>query len=575
MKKLMVYLTGYKKECVIAPAFKMLEALFDLFVPLVMANIINIGIPAEDTGYIFRRCGLMILLGVVGLSCSVIAQYYAARAAVGFSAGLRHGLFDHVQHLSCAQLESIGSATIITRMTSDANQVQNGVNMVLRLFLRSPFIVFGSLILAFTIHWKAAVIFAAAIPVLFVIIFGIMALTIPGYRKVQGKLDSVTRITQENLTGVRVVRAFHKEEQEQAEFNAANAALNRQQQVVGRISSLMNPLTYVVVNLATVAILQTGAVSIHAGALQQGDVIALVNYMSQVLVELVKLANLVVTMTRSMASADRIAAVLELEPEKETGTLRPTAEGTASVAFLDAGIAYSGSSQESLSHVTFSARPGQTIGVIGGTGSGKTTLVNLIPRLYDCTSGEVQVFGRNVKAYDSVALRQMVGIVPQRARLFSGTIRSNLCFGAPDATDEQLWQALETAQCAEVVREKPGGLDEEVEQGGRNFSGGQKQRLCIARALVTNPSILILDDSASALDYATDAALRKAIRALPGEPTVFIVSQRVSSLRHADLILVLDEGAVLGQGTHEELMDSCSVYREIYESQFRQGGEAE
>ena len=575
MKKLMVYLTGYKKECVIAPAFKMLEALFDLFVPLVMANIINIGIPAEDTGYIFRRCGLMILLGLVGLSCSVIAQYYAARAAVGFSAGLRHGLFDHVQHLSCAQLESIGSATIITRMTSDANQVQNGVNMVLRLFLRSPFIVFGSLILAFTIHWKAAVIFAAAIPVLFVIIFGIMALTIPGYRKVQGKLDRVTRITQENLTGVRVVRAFHKEEQEQAEFNAANAALNRQQQVVGRISSLMNPLTYVVVNLATVAILQTGAVSIHAGALQQGDVIALVNYMSQVLVELVKLANLVVTMTRSMASADRIAAVLELEPEKETGTLRPTAEGTASVTFLDAGIAYSGSSQESLSHVTFSARPGQTIGVIGGTGSGKTTLVNLIPRLYDCTSGEVQVFGRNVKAYDSVALRQMVGVVPQRARLFSGTIRSNLCFGAPDATDEQLWQALETAQCAEVVREKPGGLDEEVEQGGRNFSGGQKQRLCIARALVTNPSILILDDSASALDYATDAALRKAIRALPGAPTVFIVSQRVSSLRHAELILVLDEGAVVGQGTHEELMDSCSVYREIYESQFRQGGEAE
>ncbi len=575
MKKLMAYLTGYKKECVIAPAFKMLEALFDLFVPLVMAEIINVGIPAGDTGYIFRRCGLMILLGLVGLSCSIIAQYYAARAAVGFSAGLRHGLFDHVQHLSCAQLESIGSATIITRMTSDANQVQNGVNMVLRLFLRSPFIVFGSLILAFTIHWKAAVIFAATIPVLFVIIFGIMALTIPGYRKVQGKLDSVTRITQENLTGVRVVRAFHKEEQEQAEFNAANAALNRQQQVVGRISSLMNPLTYVVVNLATVAILQTGAVSIHVGALQQGDVIALVNYMSQVLVELVKLANLVVTMTRSMASADRIASVLALEPEKETGTLRPKMGGEASVAFLDAGIAYSGSPQESLSHVTFSARPGQTIGVIGGTGSGKTTLVNLIPRLYDCTSGEVQVFGRNVKDYDSVALRQMVGIVPQRARLFSGTIRSNLCFGAPNATDEQLWQALKTAQCAEVVEGKPGGLDEEVEQGGRNFSGGQKQRLCIARALVTNPSILILDDSASALDYATDAALRKAIRALPGAPTVFIVSQRVSSLRHADLILVLDEGAVVGQGTHEELMDSCSVYREIYESQFRQGGEAE
>ena len=574
LKRLMAYLTNYKKECVIAPTFKMLEALFDLFVPLVMANIINVGIPTGDTGYIVRRCGLMVLLGLIGLSCTLVAQYYAARAAVGFSAGLRHGLFEHIQHLSCAQLEEIGSATLITRMTSDANQVQNGVNMVLRLFLRSPFIVFGSLILAFTIDLKAALIFAAAIPVLFVIVFGVMALTIPGYRKVQTRLDGVTRITQENLTGVRVVRAFHREEDEQAGFNAANAALNHQQQIVGRISSLMNPLTYVVVNLATVAILWNGSVSINLGTLQQGDIIALVNYMAQVLVELVKLANLVVTMTRSMASASRIAAVLELEPEKETGTLNPVPVTGEAVAFSDAGIAYSGSPKESLSHVTFTARPGQTIGIIGGTGSGKSTLVNLIPRLYDCTSGEVRVFGRNVREYDSAALRRMVGVVPQRARLFSGTIRSNLCFGRPDATDEQLWQALETAQCADVVRSKPGGLDEVVEQGGRNFSGGQKQRLCIARALVTDPPILILDDSASALDYATDAALRRALQALPGKPTVFIVSQRVSSLQHADLILVLDDGVVVGQGTHDELMQSCSVYREIYESQFQQGGEA-
>lgn len=573
MKKLMAYLAGYKKECVIAPTFKMLEALFDLFVPLVMANIIDIGIPNSDTGYIARRCGLMILLGLVGLACSIIAQYYAARAAVGASAGLRHGLFDHIQHLSCSQLEDIGSATLITRMTSDANQVQNGVNMVLRLFLRSPFIVFGSLILAFTINLKAALIFAAAIPVLFIIVFGVMALTIPGYRKVQNKLDTVTRITQENLTGVRVVRAFHKEEQEQADFDAANAALNRQQQIVGRISSLMNPLTYVVVNLATVAILWNGSVSINLGTLQQGDVIALVNYMSQVLVELVKLANLVVTVTRSMASASRIEAVLELEPEKETGTLRPVIGSGEAVAFVDAGIAYSGSPKESLSHVTFTAAPGQTVGIIGGTGSGKSTLVNLIPRLYDCTSGEVRIFGRNAKEYDSASLRQTVGIVPQRARLFSGTIRSNLCFGAPNATDEELWQALETAQCADVVRSKPGGLDEVVEQGGRNFSGGQKQRLCIARALVTKPPILILDDSASALDYATDAALRRALRGLDGSPTVFIVSQRVSSLQHADLILVLDDGEVVGQGTHDELLQTCSVYREIYESQFQQGGD--
>ena len=574
MKKLGVYLKDYTKESVLAPLFKLLEALFDLLVPVVIARIINEGITLHNTAILYQQFALLIGLALTGLLCSIVAQYFAAKAAVGFSTGVRHALFAHIQSLSCARLEQEGTATLITRMTSDANQVQNGVNMVLRLFLRSPFIVFGSLILAFTIDLKAALIFAAAIPVLFVIVFGVMALTIPGYRKVQTRLDGVTRITQENLTGVRVVRAFHREEDEQAGFNAANAALNHQQQIVGRISSLMNPLTYVVVNLATVAILWNGSVSIDLGTLQQGDIIALVNYMAQVLVELVKLANLVVTMTRSMASASRIASVLELEPEKETGTLNPVPVTGEAVAFADAGIAYSGSPKESLSHVTFTARPGQTIGIIGGTGSGKSTLVNLIPRLYDCTSGEVRVFGRNVREYDSAALRRMVGVVPQRARLFSGTIRSNLCFGRPDATDEQLWQALETAQCADVVRGKPGGLDEVVEQGGRNFSGGQKQRLCIARALVTDPPILILDDSASALDYATDAALRRALQALPGKPTVFIVSQRVSSLQHADLILVLDDGVVVGQGTHDELMQSCSVYREIYESQFQQGGEA-
>lgn len=574
MKRLMVYLTHYKKECVIAPAFKMLEALFDLLVPLVMANIIDTGIPAGDTGYILGRCGLLVALGVVGLACSIVAQYFAAKAAVGFSTGLRRALFDHIQHLSCRQLEEVGTATLITRMTSDVNQAQNGVNMVLRLFLRSPFIVFGSLILAFTIDLRAALVFAGAIPVLFLIVFGVMAFTIPGYRNVQARLDGVMGITRENLTGVRVVRAFHREEDEISRFREANSALAAGQQRVGRISSLMNPLTYVVVNLAVVAILYTGALSIQTGSLQQGDVIALVNYMSQVLIELVKLANLVVLVTRSLASAGRIAAVLDIRPEDRSGSVPFAPSGDEVVAFQDVGIAYAGSGKESLSHVTFTAGPGQTIGVIGGTGSGKSTLVNLIPRLYDCTSGQVRVFGRDVRDYDAGALRQAVGVVPQRARLFSGTIRSNLCFGRPGASDEELWQALESAQAADFVRSKPGGLDEIVEQGGRNFSGGQRQRLTIARALVTQPPILILDDSASALDYATDASLRKALKALPGRPTVFLVSQRVSSLQHADLILVLDDGKVAGMGQHDGLLESCPVYREIFESQFKRGGEA-
>lgn len=574
MKRLLVYLTHYKKECFIAPAFKMLEALFDLFVPLVMANIIDVGIPAGDTGYILRRAALLVLLGLVGLGCSIVAQYYAARAAVGFSAGVRRALFQHIQRLSVAQLEQEGAATLITRMTSDVNQTQNGVNMVLRLFLRSPFIVLGSLVMAFTIDLRAALIFAGAIPLLFLIVFGVMALTVPGYRRVQDRLDGVMRLTRENLTGVRVVRAFGREADEQQRFQTANRALNAAQQRVGRISSLMNPLTYVVVNLAVVAILYSGALSIQVGSLQQGDVIALVNYMSQVLVELVKLANLVVLVTRSLASASRIAAVLDITPEEGGGQAVPDTGAAEAVSFQDVGMAYPGSGEESLSHVTFTAQRGQTIGVIGGTGSGKSTLVSLIPRLYDCTSGVVKVFGRDVADYDPEQLRRSVGMVPQRARLFSGTIRSNLCFGVPDATDQALWQALEAAQCADVVRAKPRGLDEPVEQGGRNFSGGQRQRLTIARALVGHPSILILDDSASALDYATDAALRRSLAALPDKPTVFIVSQRVSSLQHADLILVLDDGSVVGMGTHSQLLEDCPVYREIYESQFKRGGEA-
>lgn len=574
MKRLLIYLKDYRKECVIAPAFKMLEALFDLLVPLVMASIINVGIPSGSVGYLLRMCGVMVLLGVVGLACSFLAQFYAARAAVGFSGRLRQVLFHKIQELSQAELDRVGTATLITRMTSDVNQVQNGVNMVLRLFLRSPFIVFGSLILAFTIDFKCALVFAAVIPVLFVIVFGVMAVTIPGYRGVQSLLDGIMARTRENLTGVRVVRAFRREEDEIARFREQNDALTAAQQRVGRFSSLMNPLTYAVINLGVVAILWYGGISIQAGELLSGDVIALVNYMTQVQIELVKLANLAVTITRSLASASRVADVLDLPSESKEGAAEVRPAEAEAVAFDHVGIAYVGSGKESLSDVTFTARSGQTIGVIGGTGSGKSTLVNLISRLYDATSGEVRVFGRPVSDYDPAALRRSVGVVPQRSQLFSGTVRSNLTFGAPDATDEALWQALETAQAADFVRSKPGRLDEPVEQGGRNFSGGQRQRLCIARALVPKPPILILDDSASALDYATDARLRRALRALPDAPTVFIVSQRVSSLQHADLILVLDDGRVVGQGSHDGLLETCPVYREIFESQFQQGGEA-
>ena len=566
MKKLLVYLTNYKKECVVAPAFKMLEALFDLFVPLVMAKIIDVGIPAGDTGYILRRCGVLVLLGVVGLACSIVAQYFAAKAAVGFSTGVRHALFARIQSLSCARLEQEGTATLITRMTSDVNQAQNGVNMVLRLFLRSPFIVFGALILAFTIDRRAALIFAAVIPVLFLIVFGIMAFTIPGYRKVQGKLDGVMSVTRENLTGVRVVRAFHKEEEEQRRFERANAALNAEQQRVGRISSLMNPLTYVVINLAVVLLVRVGAIRVQQGILTQGLVIALYNYMSQILIELIKMANLIVTIAKAVACGNRISAVLKLESDQENGTDEGKLSG--SVEFRDVSAAYAGAASPSLEHISFRAEPGQCIGIIGGTGSGKTTLVNLIPRLYDASEGQVLLDGKNVKDFDLNSLRRQIGVVPQKAVLFKGTIRQNLLWGNENASEEALWDALKVAQAQEVVQGKEGGLDASVEQGGANFSGGQRQRLTIARALVRKPAILILDDSASALDFATDANLRMAIRGMENPPTTFIVSQRAASVRFADEILVLDDGNLVGKGTHDKLLADCPTYQEIYYSQF-------
>lgn len=555
----------------------MLEALFDLFVPLVMANIINIGILSRDTGYILRQSGLLVLLAVVGLICSVTAQYFSAKAAVGCAASLRRSLFRHIQSLGFSEMDAIGPSTLITRMTSDINQVQSGVNLALRLLLRSPFVVFGAVILSFTVDRQMGLIFLAALPVLAAIIFGVMFASAPVYRKVQAKLDDLLSVTRENLTGVRVVRAFHREDAEEARFRAANDSLTRTQLRAGRISSLMNPLTYLVVNLAVIAILQSGAVKVNSGALLPGNVYALISYMSQILIELVKLANLVVLLTRSTACAGRVQSVLDLKPgmtfpaEEQEEKEDPAAPA---VVFSHVSLQYGTAGSESLTDLSFTALRGQTVGVIGGTGSGKSSLVNLIPRFYDATSGSVTLLGRPAADWSRKALRERVAVVPQRAQLFSGTIRSNLAFGCPDATDDMLWNALETAQAADFVRQKPGGLDEAVEQGGRNFSGGQRQRLTIARALVTHPEILILDDSASALDFATDAALRKALAALPGDMTVFLVSQRSSSLQHADQILVLDDGRLVGCGTHAQLLETCETYREIYESQFRKGEDA-
>lgn len=577
MKHLYPYLRRFRKESILAPLFKMLEATFDLLVPMVVADIIKVGIAGGDTTYIWTRCGLLVLMALIGLLCSFTAQYFAARAAIGTSTGLRHELMAHIQSLSFSELDTLGVSTLITRMTSDVNQVQNGLNMFLRLFLRSPFIVAGAMIAAFTIDTQIALIFLAAIPVLAVIVFGIMRITSPMYKTVQSRLDAVTGATRENLSGVRVVRAFGREDAEEENFVQQNGSLNAMQLKVGRIAALMNPLTYVVVNLGIIGILYFGANKIGSGALLSGDVVALVNYMSQILVELVKLANLVVLLTRAIASMGRVSQVLDT-PSTMAFPEKPVSADAASdvaVAFDHVSLRYQGAGAESLSDVTFTAKKGQTIGVIGGTGSGKTTLVSLIPRFYDATNGQVTLLGQPITAYSKEELNRHVAVVMQKAQLFKGTIRSNLLWGNENATDEELWHALSIAQSEDFVRQKPGKLDDPVEQGGRNLSGGQRQRLTIARALVGHPDILILDDSASALDYATDAALRKALRTLPAGTTLFIVSQRTSSLRHADQIIVLDDGHVVGIGKHDALMQTCEVYREIHESQFRKGSDVQ
>ena len=575
MNKMLDYLNGYKRECVLAPLFKMLEASFDLFVPLVMADIVNVGIAAHDFHYILMRCGILLLLAIIGLACSLTAQYFSAKASVGYSTALRHALFAHIQTLSFTEMDTLGTSTLITRMTSDLNQVQSGLNLFLRLFLRSPFVVFGAMIMAFTVNVRAALIFVVAIPLLSVVVFGVMVVTRPLYKTVQTRLDRVLGLTRENLTGARVVRAFDKEQTEVNRFEDANALLTKMQLHVGHISALMNPLTYVIINLAIVALLYVGSVQINVGGMASGDVIALVNYMNQILVELVKLANLIVQVSKALACAGRVQAVLDTKPgmqfPQEVPGEVPAEKQNDAVQFDHVGLTYAGAGAPSLTDISFTAEKGQTIGVIGGTGSGKSSLVSLIPRFYDATEGSVEIFGHPVQNYPREELRGKVSVVMQKAQLFGGTIRSNLLWGNQNASDADLWAALETAQAAEFVHSKPLGLDEPVEQGGRNLSGGQKQRLTIARALVSKPEILILDDSASALDYATDAALRKALAALPGSMTVFIVSQRAASLQHADQILVLDDGHLVGLGTHAELLASCPVYEEIYASQFKKG----
>ena len=565
MRKLLVYLKDYKKESVLGPLFKLLEASFELIVPLVMAAIIDQGVAFKDKPYILKMCLVLVLLAVIGLVCSITAQYFAAKAAVGFSTGLRHALFEHMEKLSFSEMDTVGTSTLITRMTSDVNQVQNGVNLVLRLFLRSPFIVFGAMIMAFTIDVKAALVFVVAIPLLSVVVFGIMLISIPLYKKVQGALDKVLGITRENLTGARVIRAFNKEEDEIKEFNGHNEMLTAAQVYVGKISALMNPVTYVIVNGAIVALVWIGALRVEGGAITQGEVVALVNYMSQILVELVKLANLIININKSIACGNRIQAVFELESSiRDTGIPAGKTSGTEKV-----GLTYAGAGDESLTDIHFAVKKGETVGIIGGTGSGKSSVVNLIPRFYEATAGSVLVDGKDVREYSLKELRDKVGVVLQKAVLFKGTIRENLAWGNGSATEQEMSDALRIAQAKEFVETKEGGLDFEIEQGGKNLSGGQRQRLTIARALVKHPEILILDDSASALDFATDAALRRAIREMEGETTVFIVSQRAASIRHADKIVVLDDGVIVGLGTHEELLAGCEVYQEIYYSQFK------
>ena len=580
MKKLLVYLKDYKKESVLGPLFKLLEATFELIVPLVMAAIIDTGVATGDKSYIMKMCMVLVLLAVIGLTCSVTAQYFAAKAAVGFATKLRHALFAHIESLSFTEMDTVGTATLITRMTSDVNQVQNGVNLVLRLFLRSPFIVFGAMVMAFTIDVKAALVFVVTIPLLSIIVFGIMLISIPLYKKVQSALDKVLGITRENLTGSRVIRAFNKEDDEKVHFNENNDLLTRAQIYVGKISALMNPLTYVIINGAIVVLVWTGAVRVDNGYITQGEVVALINYMSQILVELVKLANLIININKSIACGNRIQSIFEMQPsitdgsgqkvdKVQTDTADRSEEAEYAVEFSHVGLTYAGAGDESLTDIDFKVKKGETIGIIGGTGSGKSSVVNLIPRFYDVTSGFIKVDGKDVKDYPLEELRGKIGTVLQKAVLFHGTIRENLKWGNPDATEEDLNRAITVAQAKEFVDNKEGRLDFEIEQGGKNLSGGQRQRLTIARAVVKKPEILILDDSASALDFATDAALRKAIREMEGETTVFIVSQRAASIQHADRIVVLDDGKIVGLGTSEELLESCEVYQEIYNSQLK------
>lgn len=577
MKSLLIYLKDYKKESILGPLFKLLEASFELIVPLVVASMIDVGIAQSDKGYVIKMCLIMAALGLTGLISSVTAQYFAAKAAVGFATKLRHALFAHIESLSFTNMDKEGTSTLITRMTSDINQVQSGVNLVLRLFLRSPFIVFGAMIMAFTVDVKAALIFVVVIPLLSVVVFGIMLASIPLFDKVQRNLDQVLGTTRENLTGVRVIRAFGKEDHEIERFDGQTDALRKIQMTAARISALMNPFTYVIINGGLIVLIYTGAVRVEMGILTQGQVVALVNYMSQILVELVKLANLIITVTKAVACGNRVQSIFTIpagpESRETERKVQPGEKGT--VDFEGVSMKYHEGGEEALTDITFHAKKGDTIGVIGGTGSGKTTLVHLIPRFYDIEAGSVRVDGVDVRDYDLTELRDKIGIVMQKAVLFQGSIRENLLWGNENASDEELWQALKISQAEEFVLQKEGGLDAPIEQEGRNLSGGQKQRLSIARALVKKPEILILDDSASALDYATDAKLRKAIKEMPGETTVFIVSQRASSLMHADLIIVLDDGCVAAMGKHEQLLENCEVYQEIYYSQFEKTSENE
>lgn len=567
LRKLLKYMKGYGKECLLGPLFKLLEASFELTIPLVVARIVDQGILGNDRGYIVNMSLIMVLLGAIGLICAVVAQYFAARAAVGFAARLRHSVMAHILGLGYTEIDCLGTSTLITRMTSDVNQIQNGVNLTLRLLLRSPFVVFGAMVMAFTIDVQAALIFAVLIPVLCIVVFGIMLISMPAFRAVQGRLDKVTSSTRQNLTGVRVLRAFCKEEEETAEFRENTKALTAAQLHAGRISALLNPITFVLVNLAVILLMHVGAIKVESGILTQGMVIALYNYMTQILVELIKMANLIITMTKAAACGNRIEQILEVKPSQSEGTnWLDSLQGA--VSFENVAFRYDGAAEPSIEHISFRVLPGQTVGVIGGTGSGKTTLINLISRLYDCESGTVAVDGLDVTTLNRWDLSGKIGMVPQKSVLFRGTIRENLLWGNPDATDAELMQALETAQAASVVKDRPQGLDAMVEQGGTNFSGGQRQRLAIARTLVRNPKILILDDSTSALDYATDAALRTAIRNRTPAPTTFLVSQRAASVRFADQILVMDDGALVGIGKHEELLKNCPVYQEIYYSQF-------